>query len=395
MKIAGVETFVVDGGFRPWTYVKVETDEGVTGWGECSNSLNPNGIVGTIEDMKGRLMGADPRAFEMRFWDMVRGTRQSSGGIVATAIAGVELALVDIKAKALGISVSELFGGPLRDRVRVYWTHCATLRVIKPEAIGKPAPRTMEEVAAIAREVPEAGYTALKTNIFFPGDPARIGITGFERGPGTTDQVVSNETLRHAEKLIGTFRDAVGPDVEIAVDISLGMKPESSSRLAKVLEPFDLMWLEIDTPDPDALRMVRESTSTTIATGEMLRNVVGFLPYFQGQAADVYLVDAMWNGFSQAKKIGDLAEVFQLNVSPHNPKSHLGTFISAHLCAVLPNVRIMEYEVEDIPWKDGFTTAKPEIVDGHMVVPKGPGWGIEVDEEFAQAHPWDPSNAKW
>ena len=112
MKITNIETFIVDAGWRPWTFVKVETDEGITGYGECSDGRSPHGIVGTIKDLERVLIGTDPRAFEMRFWDMIRGTRQSPGGIAAKAIAGIECALIDIKAKALGISVVELFGGP-------------------------------------------------------------------------------------------------------------------------------------------------------------------------------------------------------------------------------------------------------------------------------------------
>ena len=128
MKITNIESFVVDGGWRPWTFVKVETDEGVTGYGDCSDGRSPQGVVGVIEDLKPLLMGQDPRAYEMRFWDMIRGTRQSPGGIAAKAIAGIDCAIIDLKAKALGISVVELFGGPTRDQVRLYWSHCITYR---------------------------------------------------------------------------------------------------------------------------------------------------------------------------------------------------------------------------------------------------------------------------
>ena len=121
MKITDIETFIVDAGWRPWIFVKVQTDEGITGYGECSDGRSPQGVTGAIEDLKPLLVDQDPRAYEMRFWDMLRGTRQSPGGIAAKAIAGIECALVDIKAKALGISVVELFGGPMRDQVRVYW----------------------------------------------------------------------------------------------------------------------------------------------------------------------------------------------------------------------------------------------------------------------------------
>ena len=186
MQITDIDTFVADAGWRPWTFVKVQTDEGITGYGECSDSKNPYGIIGTIEDIKPILIGNDPRAFEMRFWDMIRNTRQSPGGIAAKAIAGIECALIDIKAKALGISVVELFGGPTREAVRLYWSHCGTTRAIHSELLGTPPLRSMDDISELGHEVVSMGFTALKTNIVMPGVPAEVFFPGFGGGPGTT-----------------------------------------------------------------------------------------------------------------------------------------------------------------------------------------------------------------
>ena len=334
MKITNIETFIVDAGWRPWIFVKVETDEGITGYGECSDGRNPNGVAGTIKDLTPLLIGRDPRAYEMRFWDMIRGSRQSPGGIAAKGIAGIECALVDIKAKALGISVVELFGGPTRDDVRVYWSHCGSSRARNFELIGVPPLRTMDDIAALGREVVEKGFTALKTNIVIPGDPASVYFPGFSTGPGTTDGNVTPQLLRHIETLIGTFREAVGPDVGINLDLNFNFKPEACMRIAKVLEPFDMLWLEIDMYDHEALRQIKDSTTTKICTGENLYYMREYLPYFECRAADVFMIDVPWNGFAPSKKIGDLANVFQLNVAPHNYYSHLATYMSASLCAV-------------------------------------------------------------
>lgn len=395
MKITNIETFIVDAGWRPWIFVKIETDEGITGWGECSDGKTPHGVVGTIQDLKPVLIGQDPRAYEMRFWDMIRGSRQSPGGIAAKAIAGVELAMIDIKAKALGISVVELFGGPTREEVRVYWSHCGTSRMRAYELIGTPPIRSMADVAALGREVVSKGFTALKTNILLPGDPGGTYFPGFDRGSGSTDQNVSRQLLRHIETLIGTFRDAVGPDVDINLDLNFNFKPEACMRIAQVLEQFDLLWLEIDMYNHEAIRQIKDSTSTKICTGENLFYMREFIPYFECRAADVYMIDIPWNGFAQAKKVGDLAEVYQLNVAPHNYYSHLASFISASLCAVLPNVRIMEIDIDDVPWKDELTSSIPEIVDGHMKVPTAPGWGADMNEEVLRAHPWEKGKSNW
>ena len=395
MKITNIETFIVDAGWRPWIFVRVDTDEGISGWGECSDGRSPYGVTGTVRDLTPLLIGKDPRAYEMRFWDMLRGTRQSPGGIAAKAIAGVELALIDIKARALGISVVELFGGPTREQVRVYWSHCGTSRARNSDLLNTPPLRTMDDIAALGREVVERGYTALKTNIVVPGNPASVYFGGFGGEPGTTDGVVTRQVLRHIETLIGTFRDAVGPDVDINLDLNFNFKPESCMRIARVLEQFDLLWLEIDMYEPDAIRQIKDATSTKICTGENLFYMREFIPYFQARSADVFMIDVPWNGFAQSKKVGDLAEAYQLNVAPHNYYSHLSTCISASLCAVLPNVRIMEIDVDDVPWREDMVTNVPAIENGYLTIPTGVGWGTEMVEEVLKAHPWDKGNANW
>ena len=140
--------------------------------------------------------------------------------------------------------------------------------------------------------------------------------------------------------------------------------------------------------EPDALRDIVASTSTRICTGENLYHQRQYIPYFERRSADIFMVDVPWNGFSQSKKVGDLAEVHELNVSPHNYYSHLSSFISANLCAVLPNVRILEIDIDDVPWKDDLVTQCPSIEAGSMATPSGPGWGTDVVESELQRHPW-------
>ena len=388
MKITKLETFVVDGGWRAWTYVKVATDEGITGWGECSDTRVPYAVTGAIRDLENALIGKDPRAYETRFWDMMRNTRSSPGGIAARAIAGIECALVDISARAAGRSVAQLLGGPTRDRIRLYWSHCGTTRVRHPELVGKPPILAWEDVTALAKEVVARGFTALKTKIVMPGKGATWS-SGFDGSMGPNDEWVSNAMLAHIEKHIGTIRDAVGPSFDINLDLNFHFKPEACMRIAKVLEPYNLHWLEIDNPDPDVIRQIKDSTSTKICTGETLVHMKEYLPFFQRHAADVYMLDVPWDGIVQGKKVGDLAATYQHNVAPHNHYSHLSTFMSANLCATLSNVRIMEIDIDDVPWKDDLVTVKPEIVDGYMRTPQGPGLGTAVNEEVARAHPWD------
>ena len=395
MKITDIETFIVDAGWRPWIFVKIATDEGIVGYGECSEGRNPYAVAGAIEDFKPLLMGKDPRPFEMRFWDLVRGSRQSPGGIAAKAIAGIDNALLDIKAKALGISVVELFGGPTREQVRLYWSHCGTSRAMHEDILDTPPIRTLDDISALGREVVSRGFTALKCNIIEPGNPPHVHFGGFGGPLGTTDQVVTKELLGTMDRLMGTFRDAVGPDVDLCLDLNFNFKTESCIRIAQLLEPYDLMWLEIDMYDVDSVVQIHNSTRTKICTGENLFYMREFIPYFERHAADVMMIDVMWNGFTQSKKIGDLGEVYQVNVAPHNFYSHLATNISASLCAVLPNVHIQEIDIDDVPWKDELVTVPPTIVDGYLQIPTGPGWGTDLNEEVARAHAWGNKKSNW
>ena len=135
------------------------------------------------------------------------------------------------------------------------------------------------------------------------------------------------------------------------------------------------MWLEVDAFDPVSLAAVRNGSAIPICSGENLYTNRGFRPFFEAGAMDVASVDVIWNGFHQAKKIADLAETFEVNCAPHNYYSHLATFISAQWCAAIPNVRILEVDVDDVPWREELTTAVPEIKDGKLTIPAGPGLG--------------------
>jgi len=388
MKITKVDTLHCDAGWRVWSFVKIETDTGITGYGECSNPKAPMAVAGAVRDLTSQLLGRDPRPVERLYWDMYRQMRQAHGGVSGTAIAGIDSALWDIKAKALGVPVYALFGGPVRDRIRLYWSHCGTSRARCADIIGVDPIRSMADIYELGKEVVRRGFTALKTNIVFPGEPSSVYMPGFGGGPGTTEQVATRDIVRHIETLIGTFREAVGDGVDICLDLNFNFKAESCLRIARALEKFDLLWLEIDIYDPETLRQIKDGTRTPICTGENFFTTYGYLPYLKYYAMDVVMVDVPWNGFSQSKKIADLVEAHQLNVAPHNYYSHLATLMSAHLCASIPNVRIMEIDIDDVPWKDDLITEPLNISDGYLTVPDRPGWGADLNEAVIAEHAW-------
>lgn len=385
MKITGIETFVVDAGWRPWQFVAVRTDEGITGYGECSEPRMPYSVTDTALEFEAILMGKDPREIIARYWDMHRMARQSPGGIAAKAMAGVELALWDIKGKALGVPVHELFGGPIRDRVRVYWSHCGSSRLADHELIGVPALETWSDFSNLGKEVVARGFTALKTNVIYP---TSIKPAPLRRHQGPADGNVDNATLDHIQKLIGTFRDAVGPDVDIALDLNFNFRVEAAMRVCQVLEEFRPMWVEVDVYEPAGLRQICDSTNIPICSGENLYTR-DYRRYFEARAMDVCMVDVPWNGFHESKRVADMAETFEINCAPHNYYSHLSSLHAMHLCAVIPNVRICEIDIDDVPWKDDLISATPQFEDGRLMLPTGAGWGGDLVEEVARAHVWE------
>jgi L-alanine-DL-glutamate epimerase-like enolase superfamily enzyme len=248
----------------------------------------------------------------------------------------------------------------------------------------------MDDIARLGEEVVRRGFRALKTNIVYPGDPARVHFSGFGGGPGTTDQNVTSEMVAHIATLLGTFRKAVGPHVGLALDLNFNFKAEAARRICRALEPLGMMWVEVDMYDARALREVKDATSIPICSGENLYGLRDYRPYFEARAMDVVMIDVPWNGFARSRSVAELAESYELNIAPHNYYSHLSTLHSAHLCACVSNVRIMEIDIDDVPWKDELVDRPPVIENGELVMPTRPGWGADLNEAVARKHVWEP-----
>jgi galactonate dehydratase len=387
VKVASLETLFCDAGWRPWIFLKATTDDGLVGWAEITDSHgSPRGLAGIVEDLAPLVVDRDLRAVERIVWDLYRATRQSPGSVIQKAIGGIENGLLDLKAKALGVPVYELFGGPTRDDVELYWSHCGTTRARAWEVTGTKKLASYDDVAALGREVVERGFRAFKTNIVVPGDEPQVLMPGFQ-GPGL-DRNPSTELENALVRLLDAFREGTQGKAEPIVDLNFNLTAEGVLRIARALHEHGLMWLEVDAFDPVSLAAVRAGSAIPLCSGENLYTNRGFRPYLEAGAMDVASVDVIWNGFHQAKKIADLAETFEVNCAPHNYYSHLATFISAQWCAAIPNVRILEVDVDDVPWREELTTSVPEIRDGTLTIPAGPGWGTDVNEDVLREHPW-------
>ena len=391
MRITGFKDLHADGGWRTISFLKLETDAGLVGWSEFNEtSWNP-GLTAIIRALGEGLIGRDPQAWARIGADLRAQTRMAPGGLADQAIAAIENACLDVAGKAAGVPVYRLFGGPVRERIPLYWSHCGSFRATLPELfeqrIGGKAVRTLDDITELGAEVKRRGYRALKTNpILFDGERPRMTNPGFRPGlelGRNGDTALFDAIVRQLE----AFRAGAGPDVGLLLDVNFGFSAEALRQLAYRLEPLGLFWLEADMHAPEALAQVRNAVRTPIASLESVYRVKGYLPYLQAGACDVAIIDIVWNGLPESLKIAQAAEAREVNVAPHNFYGHIASLIGAHFSAVVPNLRIMEYEADDCPWQDEFVTHPPVVENGELVLPTGAGWGADVVEAAVRARP--------
>ena len=392
MKIARVDMLHADAGWRPWSFVKITTDEGLVGWSECTDSHgSPSGMQGVVRDLSPLLIGQDPRKIGKLLSEMHSRTRQSPGSIIQKSIGGIENALWDIKAKALNVPVYELFGGVVRDSIPLYWSHCGTSRVRASDIVQRPKISEIGDIKAFGKEVKASGYNTLKTNIAVLGKNPHIYMPGFFKSGGGPALNADASILEAIEQWIGGLRSAVGSNIGIALDLNFNFKTDGYIKIGRLLEKYDLSWLEIDTYDPVALRQIKDSINIPITSCENLYGARQYQSFFQHHAMDTAAIDVIWNGFSESKRIAEMADLHEMNICPHNYNGHLSTMISMQLCAIVPNLRIAEVDVDDVPWRDELFTRLPKIENGEFKVSSAPGWGTDVNEKVLERYKWPKS----
>jgi galactonate dehydratase len=388
MKIVKIEDLHCDAGWRDFSFLKITTDDGLVGWSEYNESYGSAGLTAVIRRLAQSLIGQDPRPIERIMSTYYAVTRQAPGGISQQAMAAIENALLDVKAKALGIPVYELFGGPVRDRLPLYWSHCGSYRLRSAAILGVEPLRSLDDVAKLGKYVKDCGFKALKTNIFrFDLDPPNMHLSGFARGPGHPELNADDAVLAAIADGLAAFRQGAGVGMNIHLDTNFNFKTEGYIKVARACEPYNLAWLEIDSYDPEGLRLIRDRAPMPIASCESLFGRRQFRPFLENRSIDVAIIDVPWNGLMESLKIAAMAEAYEINCAPHNFYGHMSTLMSAHLCAAMPNFSIMEIDIDDVPWKDDLVTHLPVIQNGELIVPTRPGWGADVNEDAIRAHP--------
>jgi galactonate dehydratase len=363
MKITDIKTFLVGAGGRNWVYVKVLTDQGLFGIGEAYSAGPDEATVKVIEDFKSWLIGNDPRNVQYLFDVMYNTTRFPGGIIVNSAMSGIEHALWDLAGKSAGVPVWALLGGRVRNKIRVY------------QSTGGPTPQQAGENAR--QMVEKYGYTALKMGIVAPGDAPY------------------NRAIRETVAHVRAVREAVGPDVDIGVDVHAKFfEAERAIRLAKAIEPYDPMWMEesVRPENYDAMKKVADHVTIPLASGESNYGIYEFKQLIERQALDFVQPDiCCCGGVLTLKKIAAMAEAQYIMVAPHNPMSPLATAINVHFAASTPNFYILEYAAPDSgARKDVLKEPLMVKKDGYLEIPNKPGWGVELNEEAFKRMPPAP-----
>jgi len=391
MKIVKLESLHADAGWRTLSFLKITTDEGLVGWAEYAEGFGVGGVSDLLRRFEPLVIGMDPRAVGRITATLHSLTRLAAGGLNNQAIAAIENACLDIKAKALGVPVCALFGGPSRDKLDLYWSHCGSFRARFGDmfaGFGKPRVETLADLTALAREAVARGFKAIKTNpLSLVDGKLTMFESGFRIHPGILDRNIDGAFIASIVEMLAAYREGLGPTTGLMLDLNFNQRTEGFLRVARAVEPFDLTWLEIDIHDPVALAEVRHGARTPITSLESLHGLRAYRDYFERQSVDVAVVDVPWNGLWESVRIATLADAYEVNVAPHNFYGDLATLMSAHFCAAIPNYRIMEIEVDDVPWKSDLVTVAPVIERGQLIVPTAPGWGADVNEEAVRAHP--------
>ena len=362
MKITDVRTAEVKGhGYS--TYVRIYTDEGLVGNGECIHG--GEGCPQLVHALKRYILGESPLDVDMLF-EKMRRARLFDGalaGVTVTAMTGIEIALWDLVGKALGVPVYRLLGGKFRDRVRLYCDGHAG-RDFAPESYAERA-----------RQVVALGFDALKFDVDETETGFRSDRWNWHASAAEIDWMVER---------VAAVRAAVGPHVDLAIDMHGRYDIPSAIAVARSMEPFNLLWLEEPVPPENvaAMREVKRAGRVPICAGENHYLRWGFRDLLEQQAVDIIMPDIpKCGGLSECRKIANMAEVYYVPFAPHNVSGPLGTMASAHVCASVPNFLVLEWHWIDYPGWDEFATCDQSVIqNGHVVLNDRPGLGLDVDD---------------
>jgi galactonate dehydratase len=365
LKITEIRTTVVGAPWRELVFVEMTTDDGRTGTAEVRIVNKTDTLLACIAELAPRyVIGADPFDVERLAWNVQRAEYGRPGEVTQSALAAYDVACWDLMGQALGVPVWKLLGGRFRDRVPAYANGWYT---------GKREPA---DIARLAGDVAKRGYRALKLD---PFGAASAELTGAER--------------RRAIAIVSAVREAVGPDVQIMIEMHGRFTPAVASAVAAALEPYDPEWIEEPVPPENAaaLRRVRQATRLPIATGERAHTPYDIREFIEGGYVDVVQVDLThFGGFLAMKRLAGWADAYYLLLAPHNVCGPVGTMANLHLAVATSNYKVLEHfnDFAD-PWVQELVDYAPRVdaEDGCFGVPERPGLGLSLKHDVCALHP--------
>ena len=355
---------------REYVFIEVSTDEGITGWGEITGTLPVanRSVCAALRHVSDLIEGDDPRLIEMIWNKIFRSfTYMGSRGATTNIISAIDIALWDIRGKVLGLPISELFGGPVRDGVPIY---------CHPQNGS-----SIEEMVQHVKAIVETGQKALKLDPFQPHHE--------EESNGYLTGKLSAESENLGADRIAAIREAVGPDIEVMIDCHGRFDAPTAIRLAKALEPYNIWWFEEPVPveSTHALRQVRENVGLPICVGERLHTRWEFVPILENELADFIMPDVTWTGgISEIKKIATMAEAYYVPISPHDASGPVNVLAGAHAMASVPNHYRVETSRAKLNAYDEYIDHSLDIRGDKIYLSDRPGLGIELDRDYMRGH---------
>ncbi|HLW89823.1 MAG TPA: galactonate dehydratase [Roseiarcus sp.] len=369
MKITAIKSFVVNARLRNWIFVRVETDTpGLFGLGEATLEFQTRAVVGAIDDLALLIMGEEPRNIERLWQIMYRHTFFKGGIVTMSALAGIDQALHDLKAKSLSVPLWQLLGGLCRERLRMY-DHLGGGEI---SSVYERA--TASSFAEKAARSKAAGFSAVKI-----------------LAVGKTAPLDGHAALKSAEALMAAARQGAGDEMDIMVDLHGRTSAAMAIQYARVLEPYRPFFVEepCQPEDWEGTARVARSTPIPIAAGERLSHRREFLPLLQSGAIAVAQPDVCHaGGLTEIRRISALCDTFGVSMAPHNPLGPIATMVNIHLGFATPNFLIQEVMRADVPWRDEIVSGVAPIVGGYVEPGEAPGIGVEIDETAAARHPF-------
>ena len=365
MKIMDIRTTVVGAPWRELVFVEMTTDDGRTGTAEVRIVNKTDTLLACIGELAPRyVIGSDPFDVERLAWNVQRAEYGRPGEVTQSALAAFDVACWDLMGQALGVPVWKLLGGRFRDRVPAYANGWYT---------GKRDPAV---IARLARDVVARGYRALKLDPF---------------GAASAELTVPDR--RRAIEIVSAVREAVGPDVQIMIEMHGRFTPAAAAAVAASLERYDPEWIEEPVPpeNAEALRRVRQATRLPIATGERAHTPYDIREFIEGGYVDVVQVDLThFGGFLAMKRLAGWADAYYLLLAPHNVCGPVGTMANLHLAVATSNYKVLEHfkDFAD-PWVQELVDCPPSVdaEDGCFGVPERPGLGLSLKHDVCALHP--------